>query len=130
MKKLIIIFIAIFMLVGCSNANFMEEQEKITEDDLIGLWDEVLMLKDGTFYSSGIIFYENNKCSMFIYVNEHTIADTVHKYKIDGYDIYIDGTLAYIYDEENNTLVQADDYTGVYHKRNNNPCDSAWSHCD
>ena len=32
MKKLIIIFIAIFLLVGCSNANFMEDQEKITED--------------------------------------------------------------------------------------------------
>lgn len=129
MKKSIIIFIAIFMLVGCSDTSFIE-REKVTEDDLIGLWDHVYMLKDGTFYANGIIFYENNKCSVYTVINDHTIADVVCKYKINGYDITLNGTVTYIYDEENNTLVQADDHTGVYYKRNNNPCNSDFSHCD
>lgn len=132
MKKLIIIFIAIFMLVGCSNANFMEEQEKVTEDDLIGLWDEVMQLQNGDFYISGTIFYESNKCSFYSYVisggADKTLLDSMCTYNIDGNDIYIDGTLSYTYNETDNTLVDING--GIKNKANDNPCSTQWSHCD
>lgn len=129
MKKLLIIFLILFVMVGCTNK---QDKSELTDKAIRGSW---------TTYSGPTIvvtydFYGNNKGSLLILHSNSSspggieiFADEIYSYEVSGTNIYIEGDLTFIYDEDNNVLRRASNQAVTYIKVSDDPCIGNYSHC-
>lgn len=140
MKKIMLIFILVLCISGCTNNN--ERKDKEIESKLIGQWenkivsDERVGMVPVTIGDFGVYFYENNRMSIYAIIitdagmNPSILENREGTYYVSNSIIYADGEAFLRYDEENDVLVSVKYNDQVYKKLSDDPCNSKiLSHC-
>jgi hypothetical protein len=132
MKKIFLLLLIIFIVIGCSKQSTEDKITSNTEKNIIGIWDEAIYIEEkGTWFIYEFIFTENNICSNATTLSGpngvQTLGVAKCTYKVSGTTIYIDeANIQFTYDEKNNILR---DEEGIFTKTSDNPCTSIYSPC-